>query len=56
MGEVIKRVLAKENLARTTAVVTQLRAEHNIATQKKKKSRLCIETGFQRSCITGVCD
>lgn len=39
MGEVIKRVLAKENLARTTAVVTQLRAEHNIATHKKKKEQ-----------------
>lgn len=33
MGEVIKTVLAKENLACTTDVVTQLRAEHKIAKQ-----------------------
>ncbi len=36
MGEVIKTVLAKENLARTTAVVTQLRAGHKIATKRKQ--------------------
>lgn len=36
MGEVIKTVLAKESLACTTAVVTQLRAEHKIATKKKQ--------------------
>ena len=36
VGEVIKTVLAKENLAGTTAVVTQLRAEHKIATKRKQ--------------------
>lgn len=36
MGEVIKTVLAKENLACTTAAVTQLRAEHKIATKRKE--------------------
>lgn len=36
MGEVIIRVLAKENLAGTTAVVTPLRAELKIATQRKR--------------------
>lgn len=36
MGEVIKTVLAKENLAHTTAVVTQLRAEHKIGTKGKQ--------------------
>ena len=36
MGEVIKTVLAKENLALTAAAVTQLRAEHKISTKRKQ--------------------
>lgn len=36
VGEVIIRVLAKENLAGTTAVVTPLRAELKIATKRKR--------------------
>lgn len=36
MGDVIKTVLAKESLACTAAVVTQLRAEHKITTKKKQ--------------------
>lgn len=35
MGEVIKTVLAKENLAPTTAAVTQLRAGLKTAAEKK---------------------
>ena len=53
MGAVIITVLAKENLARTTAAVTQLRTEHEIGLLQRQNS-LCMEIGFQRSC-NGLC-
>lgn len=52
VGEVIKRVLAKTNLAQKATVATQLSTEHRIC--RKKETACAYGTGFEWPCQKGA--